>query len=145
MARVRKFRLLMKVLKETHTLKILVVFLAFYFVCAFVIWFAEPEINTFPDALWYCFTVASTIGFGDLVVHTHLAKILSVILSVYAVVIIAIFTGVVVNFFTRMNEIEREESIGDYMDKLEHLPDLSKEELEELSDKIKEFRKKMTR
>lgn len=27
----------------------------------------EPEIHNYFDALWYCFSVISTIGFGDIV------------------------------------------------------------------------------
>ena len=139
----KSLRLLIKVFRETQTHKIILIFLAFFFACAFVIWFREPEINSFPDALWYCYTVVTTVGFGDLVVHTHLARILSVILSVYAVVIIAITTGVVVNFFMQMAEIRKKNTLAEFVDKLEHLPELSKEELEDLSDRVKRFHEGM--
>ena len=41
----------------------------------------EPEIHNYFDALWYCFSVISTIGFGDIVVISIVAKILTILLS----------------------------------------------------------------
>ena len=135
----KQLRLLMKVLKETHTFKIILIFLAFFFICAFVIWFKEPEITNYADALWYCYAVVTTVGFGDVSVQSHLARILSVILSVYAVVIIAIFTGVIVNFFMQMIKLKEKETITAFLDKLEHLTEMSEEELKELSEKVKKY------
>lgn len=135
----KTLHILFKVLKETHTLKIIGVFLAFFFVSAFVIWFKEPEISSYADALWYCYAVVTTVGFGDVSVHTHLARILSVILSVYALVIIAISTGVVVNFFNQLIELRKENTLNQFIDKMEHLPELSKEELADLSNRVKKY------
>ncbi len=139
----KSFRLLLKLLRETHTVKIWMIFLAFFFVCAFIVWFREPEIQSFPDAMWYCYAVVTTVGFGDMVVHSHLARILSVILSIYAVVIIAITTGVIVNFFNQMLEIRKKNTLAEFVDKLEHLPDLSKDELEDLSKRVRKFKENM--
>jgi len=135
----KKTHLLLHILRETQTFKIWGVFLAFFFVCAFVIWVKEPGITTFPDAMWYCYAVVTTVGFGDMVVVSHLSRILSVILSVYAVIIIAITTGVIVNFFNQMIEIRRKNTMAEFIDKLENLQDLSKEELADLSMRIKKF------
>lgn len=54
--------------------------------------------------------------------------------------VIAIVTGVVVNFYTQMVEMQRKETLIMFMDKLERLPELSKEELESISRKVREFR-----
>ena len=83
-----------RILKHTGADKIMSGFVAFMLLTALVIWVCEPEINTYREALWYCFTVVSTIGFGDVVVHTAVSRSLSVVLSLYAVVTLAIFTGV---------------------------------------------------
>ena len=71
--------------------------------------------------------------------YHHISRILSVILSVYAVIIIAITTGVIVNFFNQMIEIRRKNTMAEFIDKLENLQDLSKEELADLSMRIKKF------
>ena len=81
--------------------------------------------------------MVSTIGFGDVVVHTLLSRALSVLLSVYAVVTVAIFTGVIVNAFNRVVELRQQESITAIVDKLDRLPEMSKEELTQLSLQIK--------
>ena len=116
-------------------------FVAFMLLTALVIWVCEPEINTYREALWYCFTVVSTIGFGDVVVHASISRSLSVVLSLYAVVTLAIFTGVIVNYYTQLVELRQQESLAVIMDKLERLPELSRQELEQLSDQIRNAKK----
>ena len=112
-------------------------FVAFMLLTALVIWVCEPEIKNYREALWYCFTVVSTIGFGDVVVHTAISRSLSVVLSLYAVVTLAIFTGVIVNYYTQLVELRQRESLAAIMEKLERLPELSRQELEQLSDQIR--------
>ena len=116
-------------------------FAAFMLLAALVIWACEPEINTYREALWYCFTVVSTIGFGDVVVHTAISRGLTVALSLYALVTLAIFTGVIVNYYTQLVELRQQESLAVIMDKLERLPELSRQELEQLSDQIRNAKK----
>ena len=98
----KKLRIFGKILRSTGTDKVIYGFLGFTALCALIIWLIEPEIRTFREALWYCFTAISTIGFGDVVVHSAVSRVLTVLLSVYAVAVIAIFTAVVVNYFQRV-------------------------------------------
>ena len=53
---------------------------------------------------------------------------------------VAIATGVVVNFYTQMVEMQRKETLAMFMDQLERLPELSREELENISRKVRQFR-----
>ena len=133
----RKHRLIRRILKHTGADKIMSGFVAFMLLTALVICACEPEINTYREALWYCFTVVSTIGFGDVVVHTAISRGLTVVLSLYAVVTLAIFTGVIVNYYTQLVELRQRESLAAIMEKLERLPELSRQELEQLSDQIR--------
>ena len=137
----RKLRLIRRILKHTGADKIMSGFVAFMLLTALVIWVCEPEINTYREALWYCFTVVSTIGFGDVVVHASISRSLSVVLSLYAVVTLAIFTGVIVNYYMQLVELRQQESFAAIMDKLERLPELSRQELEQLSDQIRNAKK----
>ena len=75
-----------------------------------------------------------------MVAVTFLGKICSVLLTVYSIFVVAIVTGVVVNFYSQLVEMHDQETLTIFMDKLEHLPDLSKEELETISQKIKQLR-----
>lgn len=100
---------------------------------------AEPKINTYLDALWYCYAVISTAGFGDIVTITLIGKIASVLLTIYSLFVIAIATGVVVNFHGQLIQIRQKETVAAFADKMQHLPELSQEELQELSEKVKLF------
>ncbi len=138
----KKTRLLWKIIRETGTDAIMGSFLALLLLSALVIWLAEPDMYTYGEAIWYCFTVASTIGFGDVVVHGTLARVISIVLSFYSVFVVAIVTAVVVNYFTQTMELRKKDSLAAITDKLEHLHELSRDELKELSARI---RQKMNR
>lgn len=133
-------RVLRRVMKQTGADKILYGFLGVWALCALAIWIREPEIKSYGDALWYCYAVVTTIGFGDVIVYTAFSKVISVILSAYAAVVIAMITGVIVNFYNEMAAVRRNETLAAFADRLERLPELSKEELQELSEEVKHFR-----
>lgn len=135
-----KLRVLKQILVRTRVSEMVVSYFIFIFAIALIILLAEPDIHTYRDALWYCYAAATTIGFGDVVVTTPISRILSVILSIYSALIIALVTGVVVNFYNQMIKIRQNETMAAFMDKLEHLPELSKEELEDLSKRATEFK-----
>ena len=136
----KRIRVLAGILKRTHADRILVGFVVFLFAVAAVIELVEPNIKRYGDALWYCYAVVSTAGFGDLVAVTFIGKVCSILLTVYALFVIAIVTGVVVNFYTQMVEMQRKETLTMFMDQLERLPELSREELESISEKVRKLR-----
>lgn len=138
----KKIRILKTILTRTHAGDILVGYLVFVLVAALIITIAEDSIKTYRDALWYCYAVISTAGFGDIVVTTPIGKIVSIILTVYSIFVIAIVTGVVVNYYTQIINIQQKETIASFLDRLERLPELSKEELEEISQKAAFFKEK---
>lgn len=136
----KRIRILRDVLRQTGASKIWTCFLVQFLITAGIIWLREPEIHSYGDALWYCYAVVTTIGFGDVVAQCLLSRILSVLLSVSAVIVIAIITGVIVNYFMQVSELHRKGTLAAFIDKLEHLPELSPEELQELSEKVRNFR-----
>ena len=81
----------------------------------------EPEIETFSDGLWHSFATVTTIGFGDFKVVTAVGRILTAILGLYGIVVVAVITSIIVNFYnetvgkkdkTQFEDIEEEESKG---------------------------------
>ncbi|MBC5786604.1 MULTISPECIES: potassium channel family protein [Clostridiaceae] len=136
----RRIRLLWRILKITHADKLLFGFLVYFILTSIMIYLVEPNIQTVGDSLWYCFAASTTIGFGDIVAVTLLGRVLTVILCIYAVLIIALIPGVVVSYFIEFNKIKSKESVVVFLDQLEHLETLSKEELRELSQKVKQRR-----
>ncbi len=135
----KKLRILKNILVRTNTHRILLAYLLFVLCSALLILVLEPQITRYSDALWYCYAVISTAGFGDVVVTTVLPKIVSVLVTVYSTLVIAIVTGVVVNFYTEVTELSRKETLSAFMDKLEHLDEMSKDELKEISTQVRKF------
>lgn len=136
----KKLRILKAVLKRTHADKIVAGFVVFLLVCAFIILLVEPDITRYTDALWYCYSVFSTVGFGDIVASAFITKVLSVLITVYALLAVAVVTGVVVSFYNGCVEQQFKESKAAFLDKLQRLPELSKEELEEIAQKAKKWK-----
>ena len=140
--RFKKWRLLRGVLRKTHTYKIIVAFFAVFFLIALIIWLNDPAVHTYRQSIYYCFMIASSVGNGDVIVSTTLARILTMFLSVYSLFAIAIVTGVVVSYYNAYTQMQFKDSIENFTEKLEQLPDLSEDELKEISDAVKKFRMK---
>ena len=135
-------RTIWNIMRHTHTDKILYTYLFFVFLDAALIWVFEPTLKTYREALWYCYAVISTAGFGDVVVTTFIPKLLSVLLTAYSLLVIAILTGVIANYYMQVLQARDKETLVHFMDRVEQLPELSKEELAELAEKVKTFRDK---
>lgn len=131
-----------RILKQTGTLKIFMSFLVFLCGAAVILDIVEPDINTFGDGLWYCFVATTTIGFGDICAVTRIGRIVTVIVSFYGILMTAMVSGVVVNYYMEYLKHREKETISVFLEQLERLPELSKEELEELSERIRKFSRK---
>ena len=109
-----KMKLLLNILVKTHAFDALVGLMAFIIAFSFMIPVVEPNITNFWDAMWYCFTVVTTIGFGDFYATTVVGRILTVVLGIYGIVVVAILTSVVVNFY---NEVSKDkDKIDDFLE-----------------------------
>ncbi len=138
----RNSKIMWRVLKRTRTDKLVYGYLVLLLLISFAIWMVEPDINTFFDSLWYCFSVLTTIGFGDIIAVTLIGRILSIILSLYSMIMIAVIPGVITSFYLEAVKVRSKDSMEKFMYDLEHLPELSKDELEQLSEKVKQFHRK---
>lgn len=104
------FSVLRKILRKTFAAEILFGLLLLIGSFSFVFQALEPNIVTYFDALWYCFAVVTTIGFGDLTVTTLFSRALSVILGIYGIIVVALITSIIVNFY---NEVKNDPSYDD--------------------------------
>ncbi len=137
----RKTHLLFIIIRRSGTYKALMSFLALYVLCALVVYLFEPSISGYLDALWFLWAVSTTVGLGDFTAITVVGRTATVICSIAAILTTAIVTGVVVDFFNERRQQQLDRSVTEFMDKLEHLPDLSEDELKNLSDRVKALRK----
>ena len=127
------------VLKRTHFFESLAVYLLVFFAFAFIIYRREAVFETYGDSLWYCFELVTTVGFCELVAVTRIGRILSILLSVYSIGMRAIITSTVVTY-NQVKIKSQEDAITLFMDKLERLPELNKEELADISERIRRLR-----
>ena len=137
----KRFRRIIRVLKYTGTLKMLTSFIIFYCAASIVLWLIDPSIKTMGDGFWYCFVSCTTIGFGDIVAVSHIGRVITVLTAIYAIVVTAMIPGVVVSYYMEFMKTKENETISQFFEKLERLPELSQEELAELSERVKKFEK----
>lgn len=139
----KKLRLLYRILNITGMMAIIKGFLVFLLIATFAIKILEPGINNYNDALWYLFASFTTIGYGDFVAVTLLGRIVTIVVSLYGILIVAFIPAVIISYVTEFNKSKYKETTMQFMDKLERLPSLSKEELKEISDNVKKSRFKI--
>ncbi|HCJ95671.1 MAG TPA: two pore domain potassium channel family protein [Ruminococcaceae bacterium] len=138
----KKTRLIKIILKRTGALKFLTTYIIIFAGVSIGVWIVEPNIKTPIDSVWYCFSVATTIGFGDITAVTILGRAMSIFLSICSILIIAVVPGIITSYYIESTKIKENESIAKFLDDLEHLPELSKEDLQSLSKKVKKFNRK---
>lgn len=136
-------KILRSLFKVTGADKIFLSYLLFFIIAAIIILIFEPNINRLIDSIWYCFVAASTIGFGDYVAVSLIGRITTIILSIYSLGVVTIFTAVITSYFMESSKLKAKVNVRHFLDDLEHLDKLSKEELKELSSRVKKFNKKI--
>ncbi|MBQ3736115.1 MAG: two pore domain potassium channel family protein [Candidatus Methanomethylophilaceae archaeon] len=127
--------------KLVHFDLMMLLYLVVYGIVSFVVWLLDPDVKGLSDALWFTFQTGTTIGYGDLIVNNWFARILTVFFSIYSMVMVAIFTGIIAGYFVEVIKTEAKESAIKFLLDLERLPEMSKEELIELSARAKRFLK----
>jgi len=94
---------LFKIILKTYALEIIMGFLVTIVAFSLILMHYEENITSFVDGLWYSFAVVTTIGFGDIVATTLIGRIITVILGIYGLIIVAVITSIIVNFYNEMS------------------------------------------
>lgn len=94
-----KFRVLFKIMLSTFSLEIIFGLVMMVVFASLIFMKVEPAIQTFPDGLWYCFAIVTTIGFGDFYAVTPIGRLLSVLLGIYGIIVVSVITSIAVNFY----------------------------------------------
>ena len=134
-------RRIIRIINRTGTFKILLSYLFVLIAGGIILNFIAPEVHNIFEGIYFCFVASTTIGFGDIVPVTAAGRIITIIVTLFGILTVAMVPGVVVAYYTEYLKIQEKETISAFLDKLEHLPDLSKNELKELSDRVKKFNK----
>ncbi len=138
-----KLHIIIRILRTTGVLSLVQGFIAFLLLAALLLNWVEPELGGYSNNLWYLFASFTTIGYGDIVSTTLLGRIITVIVSLYGILIVAFIPAVVLAYYNEFKKAKRDEISELFMEKLERLEHLSHEELAETSRKIREQRNKL--
>lgn len=130
-----------KLLVRTGAIKIFGAYVVVLIIGGILLTFIEPQVHGIFEGFYYCFVASTTIGFGDIVPVTAWGRIITIVVTLVGVMAVAMVPGVVVAYYTEYLKIREKETAATFLEKLERLPELSKEELSELSEKVKEFNK----
>ena len=135
-----KTKMLWKIMRRIHADKLIISFVIGFFLVSLLITLAEPGIHTYGEGLWYSFVACTTIGFGDFVAVTTWGRILTVYLALHEIILLALLPGIIVTYYMEVIHRREKESLTMFLEKLERLPELSKEELEDISKKVKKIK-----
>ena len=97
-------KMLRDIIRKTYAAEIIFGLVMLILTFSFLLTALEPAMGNYLDALWYCFALVTTIGFGDITAVTVPGRILSVILGVYGIVVVALITSIIVNFYGEMKK-----------------------------------------
>lgn len=130
-------RVVLPVLRAAGLVPWTIMYIVLFLVASVIVAMVEPDIHNIGDAAWLLFEVVTTIGLGDYTCVTVVGRFVAVILSIYSMFFLALLTGVVVGYCQERLKAARDESVAVFIHQLEHLPELSHEELVVLSEKVK--------
>lgn len=134
-----KIRAIWPIIRAAGLVSWTVAFVVLFLIASILVAAFEPGIGGFGNAAWLMFQVVTTIGLGDYTCVSVAGRICAILLSVYSVFYLALITGAVVSYCQERMRARRNASVAQFIDRLQHLPELSHEELVELSEKVKEF------
>ena len=129
-------------LNHTGTIKVFFAYVIVLCIGAVLTWIFEPQVQSLWDGFWSCFVASTTIGFGDITAVTVIGRLVVIFVTLCGILTVAMVPGVVVAYYTEYLRKREEDTVSTFLEKLEHLPELQKKELEEISERIKNFNKK---
>lgn len=137
---IRGFQLFWLILERLHLKRFLFVFLLWYIVACTLLWILDPSIKTLADGFWFGFILVTTIGFGDYTVVTLPARIVAACLGLYGDLVITFLTGAITSWFFEKFSAFRGHSVGQFVNQLEHMDELSDEELRQIAQKARDLK-----
>lgn len=123
-----KLNVVSKIIKKSLVNEILMILIILIILCSVYFTVVEPNITSYVDSLWYSFSVITTIGFGDVSVVTTFGRILSVVLGISGIVVVALVTSFIVNFYNEMNKRREESTLNRILDEEKKLRETIEEE-----------------
>ncbi|MTB64001.1 Ion channel protein [Streptococcus sp. zg-86] len=89
--------ILRKLMNTSGLYKILVLNFAAVMVASGVLTIVEK--HTFLNALWWSIVTMTTVGYGDIVPHTTIAKVIAIVLMLIGILTFGMVTAIITRFF----------------------------------------------
>lgn len=102
---------LKKIIRKTYAAEILLGLVLLVAAFSMILFMVESSMKSYGDALWFCFATLTTIGYGDITVSSPVGRVLGVILGIYGIVVVALITSIIVNFYNEMKAPEEETAV----------------------------------
>ncbi|WP_407386063.1 potassium channel family protein [Ruminococcus sp.] len=131
-----------RLLVRTGTVKVAIAYLILLCIGGVALSFIEPQVHGIFEGVYFCFIASTTVGFGDIVPVTVLGRIITIIVTLAGILTVAMVPGVVVAYYTEYLKLREKETISTFLEKLERLPEMDQAQLEELSERVREFNEK---
>ena len=123
---------LVSIIKKTYTIEILYGLVTLMLSTSILLTVVDDAFNNFGDALWYCFAVVTTIGFGDFAATSFVGRMLTVVLGIYGIIVVALITSIIVNFYNESSTHDKgDKDINEMVKELDEQREPSKEEIKE--------------
>lgn len=126
----RYFKPVYKIMQTSGLDKLMAVTAILLFVIPIPIIMIEPDINNFPDALWWAIVTTTTVGYGDVYPVTAVGRALAVVLMLVGIGIIGTFTSAITNYFNRSETVSRDKQVLRIIDTIEEVEYLTDEDVE---------------
>ena len=110
---------LLGIIKKTYTIEILYGLMTLIVTTSILLMVTEVQFDNYGDALWYCFMVVTTIGFGDYTCKTVMGRLLTVVLGIYGIIVVALITSIIVNFYNETAHDKGDEGIKQMVKELD--------------------------
>ncbi|MCR5490978.1 MAG: potassium channel family protein [Bacilli bacterium] len=99
---------IIRVMIKTHVFEVLMGMMLVIAGASVALLYLEESIPTYGDALWYCFAVVTTIGFGDFTALTFAGRLISVFIGIYGILVVAVLTSTIVNVYNETSRAPKE-------------------------------------
>jgi len=135
----KKFQRLSKSFINTNGfIYIVFITLACILLGSVAIYFAESgkTIDTFPDAVWWAFVTATTVGYGDISPESGIGRVIAAILMLTGIGFIGMLTGTIATYF--LSPKDKVESVIE--SRIVDLSDLNEDDYKYIESLITRFR-----
>ena len=134
----KKLKIFYKILKSIHVITFINIFLISCVLASILLTLIEPQLTSIGDSLWFTFASVTTIGYGDFTPVTPIGRIITVMITLYGILVVSIITASIVRFIGAIQKAKTQNTIDILIGELENLEELDKEQLKKLSEKIRE-------